>query len=114
MKKILRAVSIITCICTLLCFVMFLNPGIVGFDDSIGFGIILCALIVSAVSMVAWPIYCFLRQKNIRIIAIISLVAEMLVLSGTFFDIIPFGDSALLANLIVPFVFNIFYLIYSK
>lgn len=96
---------------------MFAAPGIVSFDDSIGFSVILVSIILSSITMILWPIYCFFKEKKgskLRILAVISIATETVLLANTYLGIVPFGDIALLLNLIAPMIFNILYIIYSK
>lgn len=116
-KKITKILSVIDIVCCTFCLVMFAAPGIVAFDDSIGFSVILVGIILSCITMILWPIYCFLKEKNnskLKMLAMISIVTEIILLINTYLGIIPFGDFALLLNLIVPMIFNILFFIYLK
>ncbi len=116
-KKITKILSVIDIVCCAFCLVMFAAPGVVAFDDSIGFSVILVSIILSCITMILWPIYCFLKEKNnskLKMLAIISIATEIILLVNTYLGIIPFGDFALLLNLIVPMIFNILFFIYLK
>lgn len=115
--RVLHLFSVVNCICTSFCIVMFAVPGIVAFDDSIGFSVILMSIILSSITMIIWPVYCFFQRKNnskLRMLAIISIAVEIVLLANTYLGIVPFGDIALLLNLISPMIFNILFIVYSK
>ncbi len=116
LKKITKILSVIDIVCCSFCLVMFAAPGIVAFDDSLGFSVILVSIILSCITMILWPIYCFLKKNNskLKMLAITSVVVEILLIINIFLDVIPFGDAALLLNLIVSMIFNILFIVHLK
>lgn len=116
LKTIVKGLSIINIVCCAFCLVMFAFPGIVGFEDSIGFPVILACIVLSCITMVLLPLYCFIQKdkSKLKVLGLIALLTEILLLITTFFNIIPFGDLALILNLIAPMIFNILFISFLK
>lgn len=54
MKRLLKILSIITCICWAFVVLMLINPAVVGYDDGIGFFIEFICIILTVITIVSW------------------------------------------------------------
>lgn len=111
-KKITKILSAISIAYSAFSFAMFAFPGIVSFEESVGFPIILVCIILSCTTMVLLPLYCFMQKDNskLKTLGLITVLTESLLLITTFFNILPFGDSVLTLNIVAPMIFNILFI----
>lgn len=116
LKAIAKSLSAISIACSAFCFAMLAFPGIVSFEESVGFPVILVCIIFSCATMVLLPLYCFMQKDNskLKILGLITVLTESLLLITTFFNILPFGDLALTLNIVAPMIFNILFISFLK
>lgn len=116
LKTVAKSLSAIGIACSAFCFAMFAFPGIVSFEESVGFPIILVCIILSCITMVLITFYCFVQKDNskLKALGLTVLFTESLLLITTFLNILPFGDSALSLNILAPMIFNILFISFLK
>ncbi len=117
MKKILRNLSLMTCLCCLFCLIVFAAPGVVGFDDSAGFAILYLSILLPFVSSLLWTVFS-LKNKNIpgklKVTAVTSLITHTVLLLNTFLDFLPFGGSVIWAQLIIATITGALFITFSN
>lgn len=114
MRKILKILSILNCICCCYCLTMFINPIILDFTDQGGFYVIFFGIILSTIMALVWTIFAFRKQKNndkLKIITIVSLIVDIAFIINWIF---PFSAAAVVVQSIIPIISNILFIVYSK
>lgn len=114
MRKILKILSILNCICCCYCMTMFINPIILDNTDMGGFYVIFFGIILSTVMALVWTIFAFRKQKNnnkLKIITIVSLIVDIAFIINWIF---PFSAVAVVLQSIIPIISNILFIVYSK
>ena len=116
MKKALHTLSIISLICCSLCFVMISMPAIIGYNEALGFAILLVGFLSTYLSAILWSGYTFYKTNKpaIKIIMILSVILNTTLLLNLFFNFIPFVEIGLALQSLIPVIFNIAFLLYSK
>ena len=64
MRKTLKILSILNCICCCYCLTMFINPIVLENTDMGGFYVIVFGIILSTLMALLWTIFAFRKQKN--------------------------------------------------
>ena len=114
MRKILKILSILNCICCCYCLTMFINPIILENNDQGGFLVIVIGIVLSTVMALIWTIFAFRKQKNnnkLKIITIVSLIVDIAFIINWIF---PFSAAAVVVQSIIPIISNILFIVYSK
>lgn len=114
MRKILKVFSILNCICCCYCLTMFINPIVLDNTDMGGFLVIFIGIVLSTVMALAWTIFAFRKQKNnnkLKIITIVSLIVNIAFIINWIF---PFSAAAVVLQSIIPIIYNILFIVYSK
>lgn len=114
MRKILKILSILNCICCCYCLTMFINPIVLENTDMGGFYVIIFGIILSTLMALLWTIFAFRKQKNndkLKIIAIVSLIVDIAFIINWIF---PFSAAAVVVQSIVPIISNILFVVYSR
>lgn len=114
MRKILKILSILNCICCCYCLTMFINPIILENNDQGGFWVIVIGIVLSTVMALIWTIFAFRKQKNnnkLKIITIVSLIVDIAFIINWIF---PFSAAAVVVQSIIPIISNILFIVYSK
>ena len=114
MRKTLKILSILNCICCCYCLTMFINPIVLENTDMGGFLVIVFGIILSTVMAFAWTIFAFRKQKNnnkLKIITIVSLIVDVAFIINWIF---PFSATAVVLQSIIPIIFSILFIVYSK
>ena len=116
MKKALHTLSIISLICCSFCFVMISMPAIIGYNEALGFAVILVGFLSTYLSAILWSGYTFYKTNKpaIKIIMALSVILNVTLLLNLFLNFIPFGDIQLAIQSLIPVVLNIAFLLYSK
>ena len=116
MKIVLQTLSIVNCICCLFCLLMFIFPGIVGFDDSIGFLVIAVSSAFSLLVTVPWTIYCFAKQSRtaLKTTVIFALAVHILLLANLFLDFIPLVFVIFVLQFIFSIITNVLFIVFSR
>ncbi len=117
MKKSLRNLSVMTCLSCIFCLIVFAAPGVVGYDDSLGFAIIYLSIILPFVSSLLWTVFS-LKNKNIpgklKVTAVTSLIIHTVLLLNTFFDFLPFGNVVIWVQMIIATVTGALFISFSN
>ena len=114
MRKILKILSILNCICCCYCLTMFINPIILENNDQGGFLVIVIGIVLSTVMALIWTIFAFRKQKNnnkLKIITIVSLIVDIAFIINWIF---PFSAAAVVVQSIIPIISNILFIVYSR
>lgn len=99
---------------------MFLAPGIIKYEDSIGFLLILIGIVLSVITIVLWAVFCILKQKSnkkLKIVIASSSIIGLLLLVNIFADFIHLGNGSavMLAMLwLIPIISNVLFIAFSK
>ena len=100
---------------------MFLAPGIIKCEDSIGFLLILIGIVLSVIMIVLWAVFCILKQKSNKklkiVIASLSIIGLLLLVNIFAADFIHLGNSSavVLAMLwLIPIISNVLFIVFSK
>ncbi|MBQ7117481.1 MAG: hypothetical protein IJN88_04660 [Clostridia bacterium] len=116
MKKALRILSAITCACCLLYLVLLAAPVLMP-DDSIGFAILFCVIVLPCASSLLWSFF-ILRSKelygSLKMFSIASLIINTVLLLNTFFAFLPFGEAGIWIQIAVGIITNIIFLSKTK
>ena len=114
MRRVLKILSILNCICCCYCMTMFINPIILDNTDQGGFLVIFICIVLSSVMALVWTIFAFRKQKNnnkLKIITIVSLIVDIAFIINWIF---PFSAAAVVLQSIIPIISNILFIVYSK
>lgn len=114
MRRILKILSILNCICCCYCLTMFINPIILENNDQGGFLVLFIGIILSAIIALLWMIFVFRKQKSnntLKIIIIVSLIVDVAFIINSIF---PFSVAAVVLQSIIPIISNVLFIVYSK
>ncbi|MBE6775968.1 MAG: hypothetical protein E7543_07255 [Ruminococcaceae bacterium] len=117
MKKALRNLSVMACILCSFCLVMFAAPGVVGFDDSLGFAIICFSIILPFVSSLLWTVFSLKNKESLsklKATALTFLIIHTLFLLNIFLDFLPFGEAGIWMQMIIGIVANTMFISKTK
>ena len=93
---------------------MFINPIVLENTDMGGFYVIVFGIILSTLMALLWTIFAFRKQKNnnkLKITTIVSLIVNIVFIINWIF---PFSAAAVVLQSIIPIIFNILFIVYSK
>ncbi len=116
MKKALRVLSSITCVCCLLYLALLIAPVLVP-DDSIGFVILFCVIVLPCTSSLLWSVFVLKSKKlygNLRVFSMTSIIINTVLLLNTFLAFLPFGEAGIWIQITVGIITNILFLIRIK
>ena len=114
MRKTLKILSILNCICCCYCLTMFINPIVLENTDMGGFYVIVFGIILSTLMALLWTIFAFRKQKNnnkLKITTVVSLIVNIAFIINWIF---PFSAAAVVLQSIIPIISNILCIVYSK
>ena len=103
MRKTLKILSILNCICCCYCLTMFINPIVLENTDK---------LVITG--KFEGTIFAFRKQKNnnkLKITTVVSLIVNIAFIINWIF---PFSAAAVVLQSIIPIISNILFIVYSK
>lgn len=116
MKKVLRVLSSITCVCCLLYLTILIAPVLVP-DDSIGFVILFYVIVLPCASSLLWSVFVLKNKKlygNLKTFTITSMIINTVLLLNTFLAFLPFGEAGIWIQIAVGIITNILFLTKTK
>lgn len=114
MRRALKILSILNGVCCCYAMTMFINPIIPDNSDMGGFYVIFFGIILSAVMALAWTVFAFRKQKNnnkLKIITIVSLTVNVVLIIN---NLAGFSSVLWVLQSIIPIIFSILFIVYSK
>ncbi len=119
MRKALNIFSVANCCLAVFALLVQMSPGIVGFIDSIGFGVIFTNIFLPVISALLWTIYTFIRETTndrLKIITVAAIIIHSILFINVFAGFITFGDGLFIAILppLLSLIFNILFVFCSK
>ncbi|MBR6567036.1 MAG: hypothetical protein IKK60_00100 [Clostridia bacterium] len=117
MKKSLRNLSVMTCLSCIFCLIVFAAPGVVGYDDSLGFAIICLSIILPFISSLLWTVFSLKNKESyskLKKFAVSSLIINSVLLLNIFLDFLPIGKAGLWIQIIFGIVTGVLFITYSN